>query len=686
MRDWKQIKYTNTFKELVDLSNANTDSSAFLDEMTGTILCNGVLFSGIETVDGMLTRPLKSVELSGVVKSDTIFDNFVLYFRDTNNLKELNKFPVDLLSYANGKPQFLYIKEDLTYRISDYMFGAADEVLLARFVINTNSTWNQMYIMSQRAGTPMYNAADEFYTVDGMYVKSPGGLELSQTSGTVKRSGIDFADKVSPDLYQFYNLASERLPIRYVNTDNEIDYTVNPTYEIQPNKYMIYNMNKELKIDAEDYIREIKNLYYMIKERSTAAADELHEAIVVGGDLSDLTQIVKAYTDNVDIIYAEVTKLYNLLGNSTLSSVRRAALKDNQDLVTVFMNKYLKGEAIATEITETQVTAIRNFPAFIYNISSTICSKPLENALQEVQDGLDDITFNKGEIKSVTKGKFTVQRVLWDVYEQTLILQYGNKVYDNFNAAIEGTGLLDYPAPFGKTIYIPLAIIVLKAGITSLNEDAESIIIDRRWIEVDQEQSGYADYVARAKADKALNQIIEILKTIDTIQTNISNIISGVTPVGKSNTLKCTVNNTTVYKDGNYYLNYDNLNNKITVINNLTSSSYNSKQALSAYQGKVLNDAKLNLSGGTMTGTLNARNIIPSAASAYDLGSSSMYWKQAYLTNATISNSLVKYSNGSTYNYLYTGNNSMNNIRAMSKSSADNSWGSLPNGTLVFCW
>ena len=264
MRDWQELKYTNTFKDLVDKFNLNRDSSEFLDKMTGTILSNGVLFSGRETIDGMLLRPLKPVELSGVVQSNTIFDNFILYFRDTNNLKELNKFPVDLLSYADGKPHFLYIKEDLSYRISDYMFGAADEILLVRFVINADSTWNQIYIMAQRAGTPMYNAAGEFYDIDGIYIKSPEGLELSHTSGTVKRSGIDFTDKVSPDISQFYNLASEKVPLRYVNTANEIDYTEEKTYEVQTNKYMIYNMNKNLKIDAEEQIAKIQNLYYMI--------------------------------------------------------------------------------------------------------------------------------------------------------------------------------------------------------------------------------------------------------------------------------------------------------------------------------------------------------------------------------------------------------------------------------------
>lgn len=48
--------------------------------------------------------------------------------------------------------------------------------------------WQQMYIMAQRAGTPMYASGEEFYKLDGINVKSPGGLELSLTDGTVRRS------------------------------------------------------------------------------------------------------------------------------------------------------------------------------------------------------------------------------------------------------------------------------------------------------------------------------------------------------------------------------------------------------------------------------------------------------------------------------------------------------------------
>lgn len=661
MRDWKYLNSSNIMKELIEYFNKNSDSSKFIDSMVGTILSNGVIFNGNETVNGMIIRPLKPVELTGIVGSATVLDNFELYFRDTNKVVFLNQFPIDLLSYANGKPQFLYIREDLSYRVSDYMFGEADEVLIARFIINTDSTWNQFYIMAQRAGTPMYNAADEFYTVDGMYVKSPGGLELSQTSGTVKRSGIEFSDKVSPDIYKFYNLASERVPLRYINTYNEIDYTLDRTYNIITNKYMVYNMNKKLKIEAENYIRNIRNMFYMIEEDSNSAADELHTMIVNSAEQLDLAQIVNAYHDKIEDIYREVDKLYDLLGDETLNSVRRAGLLNNKTLIENYMNSNL----ITETITEENVTAIRTIPAYIVNVNPAVCALPLEAELQTVQDGLDEINFSAGTIKDVPTGKFTIQRVLWDIYEQTLIMQYGDRVYDTFNDAVNGTGILEYPAPFGKTIYIPLAIIVLKSGITSLNDDIESIIIDRRWVEVDQELTGYSDYVARAQSEKAL----------DTVEK----MVNGEIAAAKADSLKCTIDGATVYKDGDYYLNYTNLRNKIVTIDNLGSSSYNSLQALSAHQGYELDQKKLDKSGGTMTGTLNSRSIVPTADATYNLGSSSNRWGTVYANALNVSGTLSRTAGGV---YVYSSNSSIVNVVA----GTDASNSAFPNKTVSFTW
>lgn len=188
MRTWRTLQTNSTTRELIENFNINAYSSMFMDYVTGTIMNNGLLFTGKETVEGQPIAPLTKIELEGIVNSNTIFDNFRMYFKGDNSIVELNQFPVDLTEFNDNKPHFLYFKKDRTYRVSDYIFGEADEVLICRFIIGVDSMWQQMYIMAQRAGTPMYASGEEFYKLDGINVKSPGGLELSLTDGTVRRS------------------------------------------------------------------------------------------------------------------------------------------------------------------------------------------------------------------------------------------------------------------------------------------------------------------------------------------------------------------------------------------------------------------------------------------------------------------------------------------------------------------
>lgn len=523
MKDWKQIQYSDTFKEAVDNFNINSENSDFIDKMTGTILCNGVLFTGKETIDGELILPLQNAKSSGVVNSDTILDNFKLYFRDENKLVEVDQFPIDLLSYNDEKLHFIFIKSDLTYRISDYMFGRADEVLLGRFVITASSTWNQFYLMAQRCGTPMYDAADEFYEVEGMYVKSPSGLNLSQESGTVKRSGIEFIDYNSPDIYEFYNLASEKVPIRYVNESNEVDYTQEPTYEVISNAYMEYNMNKKLKVQAEEYINDIYEMTYGLENYAKKYADELTTAILAEETEEVKQSIIDNYLISITNIYELVDKLYELLGDKTLSdSVKRTPLYSNKTTVNTYIDTNLKN---IISITTEQVVAITTTVDYIKLINKSVEENPLESVLDTIQDELKDIEFDKGTIKSVDEGKFTLQRILWDIYDRSLIVQYGDTVYDTYDEAVAGSELLAYPAPFGKTIYIPLAVLMIKSGITSINEDEDTLIVSRRWVVVDQLQEGFTDYVARAKAQKALDLINGIESKIESFVKEIANTV-----------------------------------------------------------------------------------------------------------------------------------------------------------------
>ena len=369
MKDWKRIEASQTMGEFVDQANNNAASGEFLDDVVGKMLYNGVFYNGLETVNKKPIVPLESVDMSDTTTNNVLLDNFKMYFKDGNEVIEMNLRTIDLSNadYNINEPLFLYFKKDLSYRVSAYMFGSSDELLLARFIISDNK-FVQFYVIAQRAGTNGYNSAEEFYEVDGMNVKACGGLSLSLTEGTVKRSGIDFTDKYSPDLYTFTYNASLAKDIRYVNANNKLSYLDNVTDVIDPNQKLDYN-------------------------------------------------------------------------TKTLSNVGADA--------------------------------------------------------------------------------WTIQRILWDVYEECFIVQYGDTEFATFEAAAAGTSFVSYPAPFDKTMYIPLAVLVVKQGAIDLSDSTQARIVTRREIDVDSPVNGIEDLVAQAKAENALAQIAVAQKDIDALEESL---------------------------------------------------------------------------------------------------------------------------------------------------------------------
>ena len=116
-----------------------------------------------------------------------------------------------------------------------------------------------------------------------------------------------------------------------------------------------------------------------------------------------------------------------------------------------------------------------------------------------------------------------------------------------------------------------------------------------------------------------------------------------------------------------------------SVENVVVKSSYSPSSSL-----YPIADVKLSLSGGTMTGDINSMNIIPKANTGYNLGASNLMWNYGYFKDVLISNDI--YHSNINQKYIYSNGNSVREIRAMSKDTADGIWNSLPTNTLVFCW
>ena len=472
MRNWRTIIVTQTMGEFVDAFNLNAENSAFIDKVLGYVLYNGVLYNGDETIGRKPIAPLTNIDLTGISPFNVLVDNFTFYFNQSNKMVDCNMLTLNLHDYQDGQLHFIHFKDDLSYTVTQSMYGEPDELLFARFVCEPDGAFNQFYVMFQRCGTDSYNASGEFYNYEGGLIPTPieGTLNIGLTSADVKRSGIDFSDLNTPDLIFLQNDPTSKKYLRYVESDNTVNYLGSKTYNIISNKILNYD--------------------------------------------------TKSFT-------------------------------------------------------------------------------------------------------TVPAGKYSIQRILYDLYEGTIIMQYGDTVYNDFNSAMLGSAWLKYPAPFGERIYLPLGIVLLKSGTTDLSNE-ENLFLVRTSLLVDQP----------ASVDSRIDKILQGLQ-------------DGSISVKRAQSLLDSTDGK--YYDGKDYRNYDKLVNKLTVVNNLNETSFNNKKVLSAYQGKVLDNKKLNLSGGQMTGDITRKG------------------------------------NG---NYIYCNNTLIKTVRGMTVSQANDTttWNNLPNNTIVFCW
>ena len=379
MLKWRDLVASDTMQELVDNFNTNSNSSRLVDTLLSRISINGPVFNGLESIAGYSVVPLKCVPITGQpVQTNTVLDNWSLFFKNKDDLVKLNLFPVDLTSYNDGRPHFLYINSDLGYRVSNSIFGGVDEVLIFRFIINSNLTWNQLYVCAQRQGATMYNSSDEFYHVTGLDVIAPeSGLKLSHKEGDVFRAGIDFTDKLSPDVYHIYQVPSQNVPIRYVTTNNKVNYSVAPVDNVITNKKLTYSeKQKHLRV-VYSLLRQLKAYYFGIQDFCNRCADILHSLIVNGATMQELTIFVDSFSSYLYELIALYTKIldYNTEYSIGLSNTLVGDISTGIDKSTIFTNMHFKNLSVIDDGT---VYEMRRAYHIVYGTDVGVNTKPFE--------------------------------------------------------------------------------------------------------------------------------------------------------------------------------------------------------------------------------------------------------------------------------------------------------------------
>lgn len=245
MRQFQTIDLYNTVGNWVDAFNNNALASSDHTWYLGEMLYNGMLYTGLETIGGVKVESLTNLSIASISPKNIQFDNMYLYFRDINKILLVDKVTFDLTPFNNNQPMFLYINSDLGFRASQEFKQAPNEILLLRFLIGEDGVFKQCYVACQRFGSNVYDTADEFYLVEGCLPLPAGGLTLKLGDGSIKRSGIKFDYHQVPDVLPIVD-KPEPFALRYITTENTVDYDAATTTDVITNKMLDY-VTKELK-------------------------------------------------------------------------------------------------------------------------------------------------------------------------------------------------------------------------------------------------------------------------------------------------------------------------------------------------------------------------------------------------------------------------------------------------------
>lgn len=134
------------------------------------------------------------------------------------------------------------------------------------------------------------------------------------------------------------------------------------------------------------------------------------------------------------------------------------------------------------------------------------------------------LTYATATLNNVPNGKFTAQRILYDVYTNCLIMQYGDSVYDTMQEALSSIDNVSYPFPYNTLMFIPLGIMFIKKGATNLSDPDECILVQHLNTTATNTDSAFfaEDSYARGRLAAINNDIEALQQQVQGILNNLN--------------------------------------------------------------------------------------------------------------------------------------------------------------------
>ena len=335
-----------------------------------------------------------------------------------------------------------------------------------------------------------------------------------------------------------------------------------------------------------------------------------------------------------------------------------------------------------------------------------------------VSDTVDKLNLTKimnystGALSNVANGKYSIQKLYYDVYEKCIVAMYGNAIYNSREEAIYAIdSVMSYPLPDGIEYLIPIAAIVAENTSSAISNDNFRIIN----LDYNEQEVLDSDTFTRQQAAEAIqksNQAIQISNNISDVldehvgdRTNphqvklnqlynssgqlitladdyanysVSSILSAAQQQAANNFYAKTGGpisgdvsiSRTLTVTGRTTL--DDLltaNGGMSLGGSISLKSNNSYDiGTSSIRLKKIYTNSIDATGNSsITGELTSCNIIPSVSVSYNLGSSDKRYNTVY-TNSVNASGAISGSSASISGTLSAGNTTINGNLSMGSS------------------
>lgn len=134
------------------------------------------------------------------------------------------------------------------------------------------------------------------------------------------------------------------------------------------------------------------------------------------------------------------------------------------------------------------------------------------------------LTYASSVLNNVPNGKFTVQRILYDIYTNCLIMQYGDGYYNSMQEALSAVNNVVYPFPYDNLVFIPLGLLFIKKGATNINNPDECILVQHLNTTTTGTDSAFfaEDSYARGRLELLNNSIDALQAQVQQISNNLT--------------------------------------------------------------------------------------------------------------------------------------------------------------------